>query len=66
MITEQAKKRYRILIHWSAYGLSSTVSTFSVKERTLFNWKSRLTKAGGKVEALNPGKRTPQKKRKRS
>ncbi len=36
-----------------------------MKKRTLFNWKSRLIKAGGKVEALNPGRRTPQKKRKR-
>ena len=66
MITEQAKQRYRILIHWGTYGLESTMNAFEVKRRTLFNWKSLLNKGGGKIEALNPGKRTPQKKRKRS
>ena len=66
MITEQAHKRYKSLIHWSKHGLESTVDAFSVKRRTLFNWKSRLNKCGGKIEALNPGKRTPQTKRRRS
>ena len=65
MITEQAKQRYRILIHWGKYGLEPTMDAFSVKRRTLFNWKSRLDKGGGKPEALNPGSRAPQKKRKR-
>lgn len=66
MITEQAKTRYKILIHWGKYGLDSTVSAFPVKRRTLFNWKSKLDKGGGKIEALNPTKRIPKNKRKRS
>jgi transposase InsO family protein len=66
MITEQAKNRYKMLIHWGKYGLESTMDAFSVKKRTLFNWKNRLNKGDGKIEALNPGKRTPQTKRKRS
>ena len=66
MITEQAKYRYRVLIHWGIHGLDSTMSAFGVKRRTLFNWKNLLNKGGGKIESLNPGKRTPQTKRKRS
>lgn len=66
MITEQAKYRFKILIHWSKYGLNSTMSAFEVKRRTLFNWKKLLDEGKGKIEALNPGKRTPQTKRKRS
>jgi transposase InsO family protein len=65
MITEQAKKRYKILIHWKKHGLQSAIDAFSTSRRTLFNWQERLDKGGGKIEALNPGKRTPEKKRKR-
>jgi len=66
MITAEAKRRLKILDHWKNHGLSSTVDAFSVSRRTLFNWKGSLNKGGGKLDALNPGKRTPQTKRKRS
>lgn len=66
MITEQAKQRYKILIHWGKHGLASAMDAFRVSRRTLFDWKGRLDKGDGKVEALNPGKRIPQTKRKRS
>ena len=65
MITEQAKRRLKILEHWKKHGMGSTIHAFEISERTLWDWKSRLDKGGGKPEALNPGKRTPQKKRKR-
>lgn len=66
MITKQAQERYKILIHWGKYGLDSAMDAFKVSRRTLFNWKKKLDEGNGKVEALNPGKRTPQKKRKRT
>ncbi len=65
MITAEAKRRLKILEHWKKYGLHSAIHAFEVSERTLWNWKGRLDMGGGKPEALNPGKRTPQKKRKR-
>lgn len=65
MITETAKRRLKILEHWKRYGLGSTLDAFDVSERTLWYWKARLDKEGNKIEALNPGKRTPQTKRKR-
>ncbi len=65
MITEQAKQRYRILIHWQKHGLESTIDAFGILRRTLFNWKRTLKEGGGKVESLNPKKRTPKIRRKR-
>ena len=66
MITEQAKSRLKALIHWQKYGLSAAMDAFAVSRRTLFNWK-KLHKAGkGKMESLNPKKRIPKHRRKRS
>ena len=66
MITETAKRRMKTLIHWERHGLESTVDAFGVLRRTLFNWKLALKQGNGKLEALNPQKRTPKNKRRRS
>jgi transposase InsO family protein len=65
MITEEAKRRLKILNHWKKYGLDSTMDAFAVSRRTLFNWKTLLDKGKNKIESLNPKKREPKKKRKR-
>ena len=65
MITEQAKKRCKILIHWGKYGLESTINAFEVSERTLWDWKSRLDQGNGKLESLNPKNKAPKQRRKR-
>ena len=65
MITATAKRRLKILDHWKRYSLQSAIDAFDVSERTLWNWKARLDANGGKPEALNPGKKSPQKKRRR-
>ena len=62
MITKTALKRVKILGHWKKYGLQSAIDAFEVSERTLWNWRGRFD---GKPESLNPGKRSPQKKRRR-
>lgn len=65
MITEQAKQRMRVLAHWQKHSLASAMDAFSVKRRTLFNWKRALIAGNGKYETLNPGDRTPKTKRRR-
>jgi len=65
MISEQAKKKMRILIFWEKYGLEATIEAFDVKRRTLFDWKKRLNDSGGKIESLNNKKKIPINKRKR-
>ena len=66
MITETAKKRMKVLVHWEKHGMESTVDAFGILRRTLFNWKRAFKQGGGKPEALNPKKRTPKNKRRRS
>lgn len=65
MITEEAKERYRILIHWDKYGIDSTMDAFNIKRRTLFGWKRMFKEGGEKPEALNPRSRRPTVTRKR-
>ena len=65
MITKTALKRLKILEHWKKHGMESAIHAFEVSERTLWDWKSRLDKGGGKPEALNPKNKSPKKKRKR-
>jgi transposase InsO family protein len=66
MVTEIAKQRLKILVHWEQYGMKSALHAFSVSERTLWNWERAFRKGGRKVEALNPKKRTPKRKRTRT
>ena len=59
MITDIAQRRMRVLVHWEKHGIQSAMNAFNVKKRTLFNWQRSLKEGGGKIEALNPGKREP-------
>src|SRR3989338_11629308 len=65
MITEKAKHRMRVFAYWEKLCIQSIMDAFNVKRRPLFNWKKALKKGGGKIEALNRGKREPKKKRER-
>ena len=65
MITEQAKQRVRILVFWERHGNDATKEAFDISTRTLFRWAQALKKGTGKLEALNPGNRAPQKRRTR-
>lgn len=66
MITEEAKHRAKVLTFWKTYGLKATQAAFhDIGRSTLFEWQRRLAESGGRLESLNPGKRTPQTKRKR-
>lgn len=65
MITKTALKRVKILDHWKRHGMDSAIHAFEVSERTLWDWKARFDKSGGKPEALNPKSKAPKEKRKR-
>ena len=65
MITEEAKQRARILTFWKKHGTEATEEAFKVKRRTLFLWQKNLKEGKGRLEALNPKKKTPINKRKR-
>ncbi len=65
MITAQAKERCRILAFWERHGDGATWEAFGISRRTLFRWAATLRNEAGKLEALNPGSRAPQRRRKR-
>lgn len=66
MITEQAKRRTRILAFWERHGELATREAFDVSRRTLYRWQAALTNVGGKLEGLNARSTAPRHRRKRS
>ena len=65
MITEEAKRRAKILTYWKKHGLCATLDAFEVKRRTLYLWQHALKEGRGKLESLNSGSRAPKKRRRR-
>ena len=65
MITEEAKKRVRILAFWEKHGLEATREAFKVSRPTLFRWQKALKESLGKLDALNKKSTAPKSKRKR-
>lgn len=65
MITEQAKRRAKVLAFSERYGNEATKEAFGVSRRTLFRWQRALQSALGKLEGLNAGSTAPQKRNKR-
>lgn len=62
---EEVERRVKILNFWKDYGTRATKDAFGVSPRTLFRWQSALTQGGGKLEALDP-ERTAPRRRKRT
>ena len=54
-----------MLRFWKKYGTAATEEAYEVKKRTLYLWQKKLKEGQGKLEALNPGSRTPKTTRKR-
>lgn len=65
MVTEQAKRRTRILVFWEKHGEEAVGEAFGVSRRTLFRWQRALARAGGKLEGLNPASTAPKRRRQR-
>jgi hypothetical protein len=65
MISEEAKRRAKILTFWKKYGTEATQEAYGVKRRTLFLWQQKLTTGRGALESLNCGSRAPKKRRRR-
>jgi len=66
MMTDEAKRRARILAFWQKHGLVATREAFQVSRSTLFFWQQARNKAAGKNIGLNPQSKRPKKLRSRS
>ena len=65
MITEETKRRVKILVFWQKHGTEATKDAFQISRRTLFDWKKRLELGKGRLEFLTPKNKAPIKKRRR-
>lgn len=65
MISEEAKRRAKIISFWKKHGAEAAEEAYGVKKRTLYLWQRKLREGRGKLESLNCGSRTPKNKRKR-
>ena len=63
MITEEARRRLKILEFWEKYGLEPTKEAFGVSRRTLYRWKAKLRASGGDPASLQPQKPIPKRRR---
>ena len=66
MISEKAKGRTRILAFWEKYGEEATRDAYNVSRATLFRWQKALHMGNGKLEALNPERTAPIRRRVRT
>ncbi len=62
---EWIEKRIEIIEFFERYGEEATRKAFRKSRSTVYLWKQKLRKAGGKLSALAPGDRTPLHKRHR-
>lgn len=65
MITKEAQRRIKILTFWEKHGFEATKEAFEVSKRTLYLWREKLRAGKGNLQGLNPGSRSPKKRRKR-
>jgi len=62
---ETIEQRLEIINFFDDYGAGATRRAFGKGRSTIFLWKQKLKKSGGKLSALAPGDKTPIHKRKR-
>jgi transposase InsO family protein len=59
------EQRLEIIKFFDEFGAEATKRAFGKSRSTIYLWKQKLTKKGGKLSALAPGDTTPLQKRKR-
>ena len=62
---EAIEKRIKILKYMDRWGTQATVEAYEIGRSTIYLWKQKLKKAGGKLSALAPGNKSPKNKRQR-
>ncbi len=63
---ESIERRLEIIKFFDEFGPEATRRAFSKSRSTVYLWKQKLKKAGGKLSALAPGDKTPIHRRKRA
>jgi len=61
----EIERRLEVIKFFDEFGLGATSAAFKVARSTVYDWKKRLKDGGGRLVALAPKSRAPQRKRKR-
>ena len=64
MASQEALKRYKIILFYEKYGLNATLEAFDISRRTLFRYKAMFQKGGKTISALEPKSKAPKHQRK--
>jgi len=64
MASQEALKRYKIILFYEKYGLDATLEAFEISRRTLFRYKAMFQKGGKTISALEPKSKAPKHQRK--
>ena len=62
---DDIEKRIKTIEFFSEYGAEATRKAFSKSRSTIYRWKQKLKKSGGKLSSLAPGDTAPIHRRKR-
>ncbi len=62
---ENIEKRLEVIGFFDEFGAGATRRAFGKSRSTIYLWKQKLKKAGGKLSALAPGDKTPIHRRRR-
>lgn len=62
---KEIEKRLEIIKFFDQFGLEATSRAFNKKRSTIFSWKQKIKKSGGKLSALAPGDKAPKTRAKR-
>ena len=62
----EIEKRINIIEFFDEYGVEATRKAFGKSRTTIYRWKQKLKKNGGKISSLAPGDTAPIHRRKRS
>ncbi len=65
-IQEVIWQRVKVIEFFNEFGKEATKKAFKVGLSTVYLWKSKLTKSGGKLLSLKPGFKAPKNRSRRS
>jgi hypothetical protein len=60
---KEAKFRLKVIEYHKRFGTCATIAAYDISKATLYRWRKRLEKSGGKLTSLIPYSRSPKNKR---
>jgi len=59
MASQEANRRYKIVLFYQKFGLEATLAAFDISQRTLYRYQARLRESQNDIHALEPRSKAP-------